>query len=614
MSGLALVLALTVPGLEYDYNKQQQELTIHVKESLYSALIAGETLMSVLPTSDQGVQLITISGNPNGNPPNQRAPLKQGIELAANGEIALELTAEEFQVLRNGGELRFRVLENEQGKARRFAFWLAKDALPANVTGGTSGTGNAGNAPPLLNDNSAGNTANNSNVATNVSPGGRYSDRVGPSIGRDNSAGRYGGNNPAGNPAAITGGNVSVTNHPNAVNYNTAPYGNQPYAHAGYGNNVYANNAPVNNAPVNNAGGNVNTGNQHTGTLNGSDNWRAANTVINNNAYPNNGYPNNAGQPVGNAPNVIRNPNAVAGNVNVNPAAAATGAGNVNVGNGAGNYAAGNYPAGNANGYLAGGYGANTGVPPGNVNNYQAANNPAGVQVGGGQPLYDRFGQLVTNDANAYLQGQAAAGNYAAGNYAANPGGNNNVANAYPPNVTYGTPPANNYAAGAPNAYAPGSVGNAPGYTGYDPNQYLNNQYFGRQDAAAANNPGGNVAASGAATGADPTLKPPAVRDDDGAPEIRTASLDADGIRIGSDSSNGSRRKGVTIRSDDTSHRAATEDAPQPPVPPQDTGLGWIVCLLLIATNAGIFWLFRIYQIRYRGLLREMRETGNLIF
>ncbi|MEO2007310.1 MAG: hypothetical protein ABGX22_01345, partial [Pirellulaceae bacterium] len=95
MSGLALILALSVPSLEYEFNAQKQELKIQVKDSLISALIGGETLLSVLPVTDQGVQLITVAGVPvaPGTAP-VRSSLKQMIELGVKGEIALELSAD----------------------------------------------------------------------------------------------------------------------------------------------------------------------------------------------------------------------------------------------------------------------------------------------------------------------------------------------------------------------------------------------------------------------------------------------------------------------------------------------------------------------------------------
>ncbi|MFP6676404.1 MAG: hypothetical protein VB878_15070 [Pirellulaceae bacterium] len=140
MSGLALILALSVPSLEYEFNAQKQELKIQVKDSLISALSGGETLLSVLPVTDQGVQLITVAGVPvaPGTAP-VRSSLRQMIELGVKGEIALELSADELRFLRRGGELSFKIL-NEGRRARRFAFWLKQEPPLGSV------------APPLVRD------------------------------------------------------------------------------------------------------------------------------------------------------------------------------------------------------------------------------------------------------------------------------------------------------------------------------------------------------------------------------------------------------------------------------------------------------------------------------
>ena len=627
MSGLALVLALSVPGqLEYQFDNQRQELTIQVNSVLFEALIAGDTKVSVLPATDQGVQLITLAGLPAAVvPASGRSPLKETIEPGADGEIALELTWKEFQTLREGGELRFRVL-NENREAKRFAFWLAKD--PSATAPGPITT-TVGGAPALIGDGQGGGINRGVNGQTYSGQG---------NLGQGN-APRYGGGTNSG-----TG------------NYSSVPYGRQ-------GNNAGVSDNPSNfergvGRTVSNAGlnrGNLGQGNLTQGNL-GQGNLGQGNLGQGNLGQGNLGQGNlgrGSGQGTANIRNTLADGSVGGGNY---------------VGNATPNGRQGSNPADSRN--------------PNNAGNLQGGRN-LGNQA---QQLYDQFGRPIvnatTNGVNGFNSGNGNlnagnlnagnltnAGNLNAGNLTnagnlnagnlTNAGNNNNGYNntgnrGFDPGYNGGSPNANlnqaqpgnggyplgpngtpNYSAapiGAGNSqsnYAPGSTvgsrqNNQSQYTG-DPNQRLDSRYFGGQntaDQSFQNRARGrqdiqdNLAnGRGAARGEGaigPSMQAPGKRAESGEPEFRMASLDSDGFRIGDPPTSSNRRSGVTIRKDDQGD-GATNDTFEGQDRADTTTLGWIVSLFLIALSSGIFWLLRIYQIRYRGLLREMRETGNLI-
>ena len=656
MSGLALVvLALTVPGqLEYKFDNQRQELTIPVQATLFDALIAGETLTSVLEASDQGVQIIAFAGMPSTRGPSEARPaVKEMIELGTKGEIAVELTAQEFRTLREGGELRFRVL-NEDRTARRFTFWLSEDATPIPTV--------VGGAPPLINDN-GGNigTAGRGNVGrgtgSNVGVGrgnvgvGRGNSGVGrgnAGIGRGNS-GVGSGNVGQGNGGVTTGG---VTTGAGVGNYSTAPY-----PAGGYGRNTSTGNATYNGNPPYTAGGRYqgNTNNSTTGSTgvaynqDGTLAGQAGSDLINSNEMRNTS-PNNS--TVGQGAN---------GQV-------------VNVRGGYNNYGTGgsNAPRGGisadirnagddiSRGVRNGGQALDQGRVLINQRQqfYDQYGRPIAAAVtdqGGpglinqGQQFYDQYGRPIV----AAVTGQGAVGQGAGsidpnlsvngqGGQITQPGYPNGYGNYTPPN--YETPnygnnvgqnignnvgqPGPNYGVGpggVPNYNSPpaGVAGSRPGYTPgsvvatrdsgtyRDPNYQLDSRYFGGQGYQGNGAGQGTDGALNNQNGvAGPSLE---------APDARTASLDGDNIRIGDTPRNNASRPPVTIRSDETirpddpadgvangldRERSATDT----------TGLGWVVCMFLIAVSSGIFWLLRIYQIRYRSLLREMRESGNLSF
>jgi hypothetical protein len=636
MSGLAMLLALSVPSsMTYQFDEQRQELTVHVQEDVFSTLIAGEKLLSVLPTTDQGVQLFTVvgptkPGNPAAPPPG-RASLSEALELGPNGEIALELTRAEMLKLQNGGELRFKVV-NEKRVARRFAIWLAPNpTAPAT-------------APPLIRDVNQGGVGTAGGAGTvgagpQYGAGGRpgngtYADRTGVAITRvGTDVPRYQENPGVGstvNPNAVSG--------QTGLGYSNVPYnGNQVNA---YGAPQYgpANPAPISINPTppvaqpnpvyatpNYGSQAATTGQVAIGARDAYGNLIAAgqgaSQGINNAILSTNGAFQGAG------PTVQQN---LAGGVRVlNDAAAeaeARARGLVDQ--------LGRPLTALANGYAptdprAGQYGAAAPVQPNYAatQNYGANPNTAPAPGTGYAPGSVGASGYGTNgygtipySGNGYANTASAATNPATPNYSV-PNYNQPAYGPQPgivqpgivqpgivqPGIvqpTYGPQPGIVQPGHVqPGQVQPGTAQGGQSYLPTVPNYGTNQSHLTVPNLASTPSRSGGLT-YGQQQGQERSAIETA--DSRGAnSQIRTASLRGQGIVLDDVPSGRSK---VTIR-EDAAERTNLDSGPA-----DTTGAGWIACLGLIATNTGIFWLFRIYQIRYRGLLREMRETGNLIY
>jgi hypothetical protein len=584
MSGLALILALSVPSLEYEFNEGRQELTIQVKDSLISALVGGETLVSVLPVSDHGVQLITVAGVPV---PEGTAPvissLKEMIELGANGEIALELSDDELLFLRRGGELHFRIL-NENRQARRFAFWLKPESAAGSV------------APPLVRESVE-------NLATNSS---RYSvggidDRTAPIVPA------------AGDVAAYT---------PRPVNSPIGSYSTTPYFGADGVQDNHSTQPNITSTPPSTTA---------RGTL--------AATVVNDprtidarTVAPRTNDPTTNDQraiaPGTYDPSIIVPRTGIASIANSDIQVPRYG-----TLVGAGESTALTAPPSTATAGLR-----SSAIPP--LGDVPTTTPSTWRSVGGtsvptppddrrhvvptgpslaSPPRFDQYGNLLADPVNPLNHRILAAPNYSGTN------------DAYAIRRQEGyTIPTNSNDGVVPRSvpetrprYTPGSV--TPSSFATLPTTSSGGQFFVQRDhpLAVDHSQGTHRPSIGSRVENRPvtTIQPTATgieNANDLGPEVQTASLNADNVTNGSTSRSATpvAEPKVTTRSNDQTERLERIDAKIATTsPPSGAGTSGyaVACAFLIASNIGLLWIVFTYLSRYRSLLQQMRERGSLL-